>query len=130
MGLAPSHSSQQGSRADPKRQVWAAEKSAQRVNQRLKRYPGHTARAAKAKCNRQPDAADWPLGKKSQDTERGLGVQGPAGTSALQVKPFWTLALEPRPVSCPRELISTLAGGGQAGAGIQLLLSPATESRC
>mgnify|MGYP006996615336 CR=1 FL=1 len=56
--------------------------------------------AAKAKCNRQPDAADWPLGKKSQDTERGLGVQGPAGTSALQVKPFWTLALEPRLPSC------------------------------
>lgn len=71
-----------------------------------------------------------PWARRARTLREDWGVQGPAATSALQVKPFWALALEPRPISHPRELISTLAGGGQARAGIQLLVSTATESRC
>lgn len=70
-----------------------------------------------------------PWARRARMLRGDWGVQGPAGTSALQVRPFWTLALEPRPISCPRGLISTPAGGGQPGAGIQLLVSTATESQ-
>lgn len=44
-------------------------------------------------------------------------MQGPAGTSALQVKPFWTLALEPRPVSCLASSLAPWQEEGRPGQG-------------
>ena len=70
-----------------------------------------------------------PRARRARTLRGAGGCRDQLGHQPRQVKPSWTLALEPRPVSCPRGLISTPAGGGQAGAGIQLLVSTATESQ-